>query len=225
MDQEQGAVATAVEAEVIRIVRTADQVGSYRSDMIRPYGYKILREAIPGFTRDRWKEITEQDPDISVSEAPEDVEQRRAQQQERERARQAQRAEHAEAVTLLQAHGEPTCCRECDMPRAERLRARLGLPGQPVTVVPDEDEDEDEDDHVHTGGPCLECNGGPACGGLNRWGEGTDCDTGCPDCERCDSSHPCQNCGLDPHCEHVWECTECEQPVTWERDHWELVDY
>lgn len=227
MDQEQSVITMAVEAEVVRIVRAADLVGSYRADMVRPYGYKILREAIPGFTRDRWKEITDQEPDISQSMAPEDVAVRETQRQKRKQVRQVERAAHAEAVVLLRQHGEATCCRDCDMANAERLRARLGHVAQAVTVALDEEDEEDEPGCEHTGETdavqCVEC-GGTGCGGLNRWGEGTDCETSCPSCDRCEESHPCAHCELDPQCEHAWECPDCGQPVTWERDHWETID-
>jgi hypothetical protein len=103
-------------------------------------------------------------------------------------------------------------------------QAQPTLPGTdskpaPAPVV---DESEDEDPGcAHDGRvACDECDG-TGCGGFNRLGSPNDCDTSCPHCTDCEHEHACNSCGLDPKCSHEFRCAECDQYVTWERDHWD----
>ena len=96
--------AEAVDAEVARLVQTAESEvnGGYRA-----WAYRIIRDAVPGMTRDRWRQLAGQDPDISQDRA--DI-----------RAAEAQlRADRA----LLQRHGHTYCCNDCDRHTIARLRA------------------------------------------------------------------------------------------------------
>lgn len=117
-------------------------------------------------------------------------------------------------------------------PALESLRAMAAGTAQPTLpgveskpeAVDEAGEDEDDSSCAHDGRvACDECDG-TGCGGLSRYGEPNDCDTSCPHCDRCEESHPCNSCGLDPDCTHEWRCAECDQYVTWERDHWETSE-
>ena len=119
--------------------------------------------------------------------------------------------------------------RESIEPALDGLRAMVTgtaqptLPGTESKPEPVEETDEGEDEdgcaHVDTV-RCDDC-GGTGCGGFDRWGDPRDCTSGCPHCDRCEASHSCESCGLDPDCSHSWRCSECDGYVTWERDHWE----
>jgi hypothetical protein len=215
--QQDPATATAVETEVARIIRAAEaEAGrTYRADVLRPYAYKILRETVPGFTRERWREITNRDADTRYD--PEDARLRR--EAELARAREAR-----EARQYLLDHGQEVCCPEHDVAAAARHReAPVPPPMNPVPPpIEEEEEEEEEPGCEHGSVSCREC-GGTGCGGFDRWGDPRDCDTSCPHCDRCGASHECRNCGLDPDCDHEWRCQDCAEDVEWQRDHWEIT--
>lgn len=205
-------VVEAVEAEVSRIVRVAGQIGTYRGDILQTYGLRILTETVPGFTRDRWDEIMTGETAVQRAER-----------------RRAERVAADQATTdrdFLRQHGRPVCCPDCDRQNADTLRRAIadGRVAVPAEVPEDEDE-EPEEGCDHTGTVrCIECDG-TGCGGVDRWGQGNQCDTGCPTCDRCEEeSHPCQHCGLDPACDHRWQCTDCEHEVAPTRDGWGVQD-
>ena len=174
----------AIEEEVIRIVRTADTIQSYQSTAIRTYGYRIMTEQVPGFTRERWNTIIAANPE---------------RQRELERERERIERERADAE-LLRQHRRATCCPDCNAAAAARLRRELGVPADyvPPAVV----EEVEEEACEHETARCRYC-------GADR-----DCehdDRSCPDCEICEADHDCRDCGGDPDCEHSYVCQDCEE--------------
>ena len=50
-----------VEEELARIVQVAEGVATYRDDVLAVYAYKIIREAVPGMTREWWARLVKGD--------------------------------------------------------------------------------------------------------------------------------------------------------------------
>jgi hypothetical protein len=209
----------AVETELTRVVRAAENGQTYRGDTLRVYGYKILREAFPDkVNRESWRAMSGREPDARFD--PEERARREREAQQRADAEQAQARIDRD---FLRQHGRGTCCPDCDRQNAANLRRELAqaAPAQAPADPPDTEEEEDEPGCEHQGVECRECSG-TGCGGFDRWGDPQDCETNCPSCELCEESHPCRNCGLDPHCDHSWHCDDCAEDVEWQRDHWEI---
>lgn len=178
--------AKAVEAEIVRIVRMADTTETYASTLVRPYGYKIMIQAVPGFTRARWQEITHREA-LLPDEA------------------QARVRDQAQANRdLLRQHGRPTCCPECDADNAAALRRQLGLDQVAPVAVDDPDDEEEE--------RTCRCD---ACDDERCQGDCHTCDDhGCEQCFADHTVYNC--CGYCPECsDHMdndrndYYCSEC----------------
>lgn len=129
--------AAAVEAELHRIIRAAEDTVRVRAPSYRPWLFRVIQTVHPEITRQRWREITGWTPDTSL-----DMDQA------------AQRRAHDEDRALLRQHGRGICCPACDATRATELRRELNLPERDEAVRTCQcDACEDE----HCRGDCERC--------------------------------------------------------------------
>lgn len=176
----------AVDAELTRVVRAAENGQTYRGDTLRVYGYKILREAFPDkVNRESWRAMSGREPDVSKDPV--------------ERAEVVNRARIDR--DFLREHGRPTCCPDCDRQNAANLRRDMARDPAAVPDPPPETEDEPEPCEHTTVSECEDCGGR-----LDR-----DCehDHGCPNCEDCEYEHDCSACGAQADCQHTVTCDDC----------------
>ena len=175
----------AVDAELTRVVRAAEDGQTYRGDTLRVYGYKILREAFPDkVNRESWRAMSGREPDARFEDM------------------QANRNQARIDRDFLRQHGRGTCCPDCDRQNAENLRHELAQPGvRQIPADPPDTEDEPEPCEHDTVTVCDDCGGR-----LDR-----DCahDHGCPACEDCEYEHNCSECGAEAGCQHVVTCDDC----------------
>lgn len=189
----------AVQAELHRIIRDGDQAvrASYAARM-RPYLFRIIREVHPWLTRDMWTEIAGVDAPV-IDET-------------REQERRRRDREVGDARALLQQHGRPTCCPDCDVQNAATLRRELGNAAQAPVQVVDEDAPQErtcacdacDDDRCQ--GDCDQCDdhGCEQCyGGHTVY----DCCGYCEDCDRHPDNADSPNYHRCGECDH---CSECE---------------
>jgi hypothetical protein len=186
----------AVDAELTRVVRAAEDGQTYRGDTLRVYGYKILREAFPDkVNRESWRAMSGREPDARFD--PEDRARR-----EREAQQQADADQERARIdrNFLRQHGRQTCCPDCDRQNAALLRREMA---RDLAAVPDPPPPEDEPEPCEhdTVSECEDCGGR-----LDR-----DCehDHGCPNCEDCEYEHNCQACGAEADCQHIVTCDDC----------------
>jgi hypothetical protein len=188
----------AVETELTRVVRAAENGQTYRGDTLRVYGYKILREAFPDkINRESWRAMSGREPDARFD--PEERARREREAQQRDDAEQAQARIDRD---FLRQHGRATCCPDCDRQNAANLRHELAqaAPAQAPADPPDTEDEPEPCDH-DTVTVCDDCGGR-----LDR-----DCehDHGCPNCEDCEYEHNCSECGAEADCEHIVTCDDC----------------
>jgi len=175
----------AVDAELTRVVRAAENGQTYRGDTLRVYGYKILREAFPDkVNRESWRAMSGREPD------------ERFEPQRQEADRNRARIDR----DFLRQHQRGTCCPDCDRQNAANLRQELARAAQAPADPPDT-EDEPEPCEHDTVDRCHDCGGM-----LDR-----DCehDHGCPSCDSCEYEHNCSDCGAEADCQHVVTCDDC----------------
>ena len=196
MTQDQGTLFAvtpeqAVDAEIARVIRTAEQYIRDYAPSYRGWLMRVIRNVRPDITRERWREIASVDPD--TSQLPEYQSERRL-QAERDRA-------------ILRERGLDTCCPGCDRARVVGLEADGTV--QPAGEAPETPE--------RTCG-CDECTE-PACQGDCETCEDHGCEQcypdGCP--ERyscCGYCRDCEDHGNDPQghsvCGECWHCSECD---------------
>ena len=125
MTQDQGTLsvsleAQAVDAEFVRVIQAAERYTLDYAPSYRGWLMRVIRNVRPDITRERWREITSVDPDIS--QLPEYHQSERRLQAERDRARVAR----LEADGTVQPAGEApetperTCgCDECTEPACQ----------------------------------------------------------------------------------------------------------
>jgi len=185
MGDQQGAIMApdvALDAELARIIRIAENVNTYRHRELRTYAYKIIRENFPErITRERWQEIAGIAPDDSLTT-------------ERRTGLIADRV-------LLRQHGRALCCDQCDQENARQLREQLGPVAAPE--APEHEDDDPEEPEPCTHDDVTECE---RCGGsLDRVCEH---EYVCPECDH--EGDTCRDCGADRQCYHIVTCRDCD---------------
>lgn len=170
----------AIDAELTRIVRIAENADSYRHRELRLYAYKILKDVFPDkINQERWQIMSGKVPDTSL-------------------VREGGGGyTPAEDLALLREHGRQICCPTCNQAWAATLRAELAAQDEP---------EDDPCDHGETSGEwlvrCRYCEAARDCDHADRSCQ--DCDR-CEaehDCRDCGSDPDCE------HSWYCRECDE-----------------